>query len=124
MGINQLKKLKATIALFDSAQKRGWTRAQIEEIANRLVTSSARVRIETFGDYDLDETATLDALDELEESGEADYLFQRLVHTNATEKEDRVPGTSLTKEQVAKLSPQAKLALGNRLEEAKRARKN
>lgn len=120
LGINQLKKLKATIALFDKAKERGWTKAQTEEIAGRLVTNP-RVRFEAFGDYELDEFATLDVLAELEESGEAEHLFQRTVPSPEEGTANLVPGTRYTKEEISKLSPRAKLAIGNRLVEQKRA---
>ena len=73
------------------------------------------------GDYELDEFATLDVLAELEESGEAEYLFQRTVPSPEESAANLVPGTRYTKEQISKLSPRAKLAIGNRLEEQKRA---
>lgn len=120
LGINQLKQLKVAIALFDHARERGWTKAQTEDIASRLV-QNPRVRFEAFGDYELDEFATLDVLAELEESGEAEYLFQRTVETLERSPANLVPGTRYTKEQMSKLSSRAKLAIGNRLEEQKRA---
>ena len=123
LGINQLKKLKVTIALFDLARERGWVKSQIEDMASRLV-NNPRVRFEAFGDHELDTFATLDALAELEESGTADFLFRRMVEEPETDDmEALVPHTNLTKEQVASLSSRQKLELGNRIEDAKRKEK-
>ena len=69
--------------------------------------------MDAFGDYELGEFSTKDALVELEESGTADFLFQKMVE-DAQPNKELVPGTRFTKEQCSKLSPGAKLTVANK----------